>query len=161
MVTPLNLRVASLALGIGLFATPGDSFPTESGEDTGGTIQMYAAEISRLNKTGRRKVIAGLCASACTMYLGVRRVCVEPHAELWFHAAHLPGEQAPDPLGSLLMLSHYPEKVRAWAIASGALEKTEWDGGKVLTGRQLIRMGVPSCRPRSRARSSAAAQISR
>jgi len=80
------------------------------------------------------------------MYLGVRKVCVEPDAEVWFHAAHLPGDGRPDPLGSLEMLSYYPKKVRAWAIDVGALEKTEWDGGNVLTGRQLISLGIRKCR---------------
>src|SRR4051794_40359078 len=46
--------------------------------DTGGNIRAYAAEISRLNRTGSPKVISGVCASACTMYLGVRKVCVHP-----------------------------------------------------------------------------------
>ena len=80
-------------------------------------------------------MISGVCASACTMYLGVKNVCVEPDAEVWFHAAHVPGDHRPDPLGSLQMLSYYPKKVRAWAIQVGALEGTEWDGSSVLTGR--------------------------
>ena len=114
--------------------------------DAGGNIRAYAAEVSRLNRTGSVKVISGVCASACTMYLGVKKVCVEPDAEVWFHAAHLPGDDRPDPLGSLEMLSYYPKKVRAWAIRVGALERTEWDGVNVLTGRQLIDMGITGCR---------------
>jgi hypothetical protein len=117
-----------------------------TGYDTGGNIRAYAADVSRLNRTGAKKVISGVCASACTMYLGVKNVCIEPDAEVWFHAAHLPVEHRPDPLGSLQMLSYYPKKVRAWAIQVGALEKTEWDGANVLTGRQLIGMGVARCR---------------
>src|SRR4051794_38829326 len=116
-----------------------------TGYDAGGNIRAYAADVSRLNRTGAKKVISGVCASACTMYLGVKNMCIEPDAEVWFHAAHLPGEDRPDPLGSLQMLSYYPKKVRAWAIQVGALEKTEWDGANVLTGRQLIGMGLASC----------------
>ena len=119
---------------------------TSGRADTGGNIRAYAAEVSRLNRSQSVKVISGVCASACTMYLGVKKVCVEPDAEVWFHAAHLPGDDRPDPLGSLEMLSYYPKKVRAWAIRVGALEKTEWDGVNVLTGRQLIDMGITGCR---------------
>jgi hypothetical protein len=119
---------------------------TNGRADTGGNIRAYAAEVSRLNRSQSVKVISGVCASACTMYLGVKKVCVEPDAEIWFHAAQLPGDNRPDPLGSLKMLSYYPRKVRTWAIQTGALEKTEWDGANVLTGRQLINMGVARCR---------------
>src|SRR4051794_79927 len=128
-----------------LSVLPNLAYSMES-PDLGGHIRAYVAAIAHLNRTGAAKVISGVCASACTMYLGVRNVCVEPDAELWFHAAHLPGEDRADPLGSLKMLSYYPRKVRGWAIQTGALEKTKWDGTKVLTGRQLIQMGIPRCR---------------
>jgi hypothetical protein len=114
--------------------------------DSGGNIHAYAAAVDYLNNAGRKKAIVGVCVSACTMYLGVRKVCVDPEAELWFHAAHLPSNTRPDPAGSLIMLSHYPKHVRAWVIQVGALERTEWDGRAVLSGRQLIGMGIRACR---------------
>ena len=38
-----------------------------------------------------RTVIAGVCASACTMKLGIRNACVEPDATLLFHQASYNG----------------------------------------------------------------------
>jgi hypothetical protein len=66
-------------------------------------------------------------------------------AEVWFHAASLPGGAQPDPAGSLQMLAMYPTIVRRWAISAGALEDTSWSRQRMLTGEQLIGMGVPRC----------------
>lgn len=113
--------------------------------DSGGNLRGYVAEVQRLNAKGSSKAIRGVCASACTIYLGVKNVCVEPTAQLWFHAAHLPNDSHPDPLGSLEMLSYYPPSIRDWAIRTGALENTGFDEAKKLTGEQLVLMGVAPC----------------
>jgi hypothetical protein len=114
-------------------------------QDLGGNLHAYVADVRRLDASGAAKAIRGVCASACTIYLGARKVCVEPDAQLWFHAAHLPGDTDPDPIGSLEMLSYYPTRVRDWAIRQKALETTELDGARMLDGESLIRMGVPRC----------------
>lgn len=115
--------------------------------DDGGPLQAYIADVQRLNQRGGSYRIEGRCASACTVYLGARKVCVEPSADLWFHAAYRPGASRPDAAGSLQMLAMYPPAVRRWAIASGALEQTAWRPEHRLSGTQLIRMGVPRCAP--------------
>lgn len=112
--------------------------------DGGGNLRAYFAEVKRLNKRGAGKRIDGACVSACTAFLGVNNVCVTPAARLWFHAASLSGA-APDALGSLEMLSYYPPRVRAWAIRTRALESVTFGETKVLTGEQLVLMGVAAC----------------
>jgi hypothetical protein len=112
--------------------------------DGGGNLRGYFAEVKRLNAQRAGKRIDGDCVSACTAFLGVKNVCVTPAARLWFHAASLPGA-APDALGSLEMLSYYPPRVRAWAIRTGALESVTFRETKVLTGEQLVLMGVAAC----------------
>lgn len=114
--------------------------------DHGGPLAIYRAEARRLDAAGEALAIRGLCASACTIFLGLRKVCVAPSAVFWFHAARLPGAQAPDPLATLEMLSSYPPAVRDWAIRAKALESLDFDGAKALTGADLIRMGLPRCR---------------
>lgn len=114
-------------------------------QDSGGNLRGYVAEVRRLNAEGGSKAIRGVCASACTIYLGVKNVCVEPTAQFWFHAAHLPGDARPDPLGSLEMLSYYPPRVREWVIRRQALESVDFDDAKKLTGEQLVLMGVAPC----------------
>jgi hypothetical protein len=116
-------------------------------DDLGGNLRSYIADVNRLNREGSPMRIRGRCASACSVYLGVRRVCVEGEAEVWFHAASLPGNGQPDPTGSLEMLAMYPPAVRRWAIATGALEQTKWSVRHRLSGAQLIAMGVARCGP--------------
>ncbi|MBG0810031.1 hypothetical protein IY145_11645 [Methylosinus sp. H3A] len=114
--------------------------------DAGGNLRSYVADVQRLNAEGAPKAIRGVCASACTIYLGVKNVCVERTAQLWFHAAHLPGDSHPDALGSLEMLAFYPPRVREKVIRSGAFDSTDFDNSKSISGEELISMGVPACR---------------
>nr|WP_255609183.1 hypothetical protein [Methylosinus sp. Sm6] len=117
-------------------------------EDYGGTLAAYREEARRLDASREELAIRGVCASACTIFLGLRRVCVAPRAVFWFHAARLPGAAAPDPLATLEMLSLYPPAVRDWAIRTHALERLDFDEAASLTGEELVRMGARRCRRR-------------
>ncbi len=137
------LAVLTLTLLVAVAACRNARFDESS--DSGGNLREYAAQVNRLNAQGAAKVIRGVCASACTILLGVKKVCVEPTAELWFHAAHLPGVDQPDSLGSLEMLSFYPPPVREWAIRTQAIESVDFNASKKLSGEQLIGMGISPC----------------
>jgi hypothetical protein len=129
--------------------------------DSGGNLRAYVAEVRRLNAEGAPKAIRGRCASACTIFLGVKNVCVEPTAQLWFHAAHFPNDRRLDPLGSLEMLAFYPPRIREWVIHTGALESVDFDEAKKLTGEQLVLMGVAPCSRTSDAAPSMNAPLDR
>lgn len=120
--------------------------PAERSADLGGNLASYMSHVDALNREGRAIRIAGVCASACTIYLGVKNACVDLSAELWFHAAYRPRDRQLDPAGSLRMLAYYPPPVRRWAIESGALEQTTWSVRHMLTGSELIGMGMRACR---------------
>ncbi|MDB5651079.1 MAG: hypothetical protein JWL62_2599 [Hyphomicrobiales bacterium] len=142
----LPLSTHALALMVWLSGPcPAAAQASSLQDDRGGNLRAYVTDVARLNRDQLEKRIGGLCASACTVYLGVKKVCVEPDAEVWFHAAFLPGSTKPDPTGSLEMLSYYPPNVRRWAIARGALEQIEWSTDHKLTGDQLIAMGLRRC----------------
>ncbi|WP_036293032.1 hypothetical protein [Methylosinus sp. PW1] len=141
----MSARRSSLALALLLAGCQGASVT----RDAGGNLRAYMDEARRLDARGAQKAIRGVCASACTIYLGLRNVCVEPGAQLWFHAAHLPDDPSPDSLGSLEMLAFYPPRVREWVMRSGALDSTDFDKAKMLSGEALIAMGVPACRDAS------------
>lgn len=117
--------------------------------DYGGPLAAYREEARRLDASGEELAIRGLCASACTIFLGLRRVCVAPQAVFWFHAARLPAEDAPDPVATLEMLSYYPAALRDWAIRTKALERVDFDAAHSLTGAELIRLGARRCPPAS------------
>ena len=54
----------------------------------GGWIQDFQPEIDRTNASGELFRIKGHCQSNCTLFLGLRNVCVERSATLLFHAGH-------------------------------------------------------------------------
>ena len=54
----------------------------------GGWIKDFQPEIDRANASGELFRIRGHCQSNCTLFLGLRNVCVERSATLLFHAGH-------------------------------------------------------------------------
>jgi hypothetical protein len=54
----------------------------------GGWIKDFQPEIDRANSSGELFRIKGHCQSLCTLFLGLRNVCVERSATLLFHAGH-------------------------------------------------------------------------
>jgi hypothetical protein len=108
--------------------------------DGGGFVGERAREILNLTDTEVR--ILGLCASACTMYLGLPNVCVSPNARLVFHGPSDYGK----PLTterfdhwSEVMARHYPDFLRGWWMS------TARHGNYTVSGREMIRHGVRSC----------------
>ena len=90
--------------------------------DNGGVIGHYMAKYD----TADRVIIDGWCASACTLALGLRNVCVTDRARLGFHAAS--GTEGTD-----LLMSTYPGAVQAWINRHGGLTKRLL----ILEGRKL------------------------
>ena len=54
----------------------------------GGWYKDFQPEIERANASGELFRIKGHCQSNCTLFLGLRNVCVERSATLLFHAGH-------------------------------------------------------------------------
>jgi hypothetical protein len=54
----------------------------------GGWIRDFQPEIDRANASGELFRIKGHCQSNCTLFLGLRNVCVERSATLLFRAGH-------------------------------------------------------------------------
>ncbi len=59
---------------------------TSQGYGMGGAFAPYDAVIAQANASGELFRIQGHCQSACTMFLGIRNVCVERSSTLLFHA---------------------------------------------------------------------------
>lgn len=77
-----------------LFVMLSAVLPSSASADTsdqfamGGWIEKFQPAIDRANATGELFRIRGHCQSNCTLFLGVRNVCVERGARLLFHAGH-------------------------------------------------------------------------
>jgi hypothetical protein len=54
----------------------------------GGWIAQFQPVIDQYNASGELMRIEGHCQSNCTLFLGLRNVCVERSARLLFHAGH-------------------------------------------------------------------------
>jgi hypothetical protein len=94
-------------------------------DDHGGQLGPYLDKYRALAQSGERVEIAGICASACTMLLGLvpaDRICVTPRAVLEFHSAwDIAGDQSVSDAGTRLLWSHYPAKIRTWINRHGGL----------------------------------------
>lgn len=97
--------------------------------DRGGQIGAYLARYETVKRSGERVEIDGLCASACTMLLGIipaDRICVTSRAVLEFHTAWDPtpsGGTVVNTEGNEILWSHYPANIRHWINRHGGLRE--------------------------------------
>lgn len=102
-------RVSTFAVALlaTLASAPAQAY---SGQfDGGGRVGDYLDIVSSANGSGGGMDISGVCASACTMKLGVRGACVHADTQLWFHAARDTDGRV-NTLGTLLMIQEYPTR---------------------------------------------------
>ncbi|MCA1379415.1 hypothetical protein I6F34_01095 [Bradyrhizobium sp. BRP05] len=86
MKTLLRLALAGLLA----LAPMGASATTVVYSDPGGVIVDYIKKYSDMRDAGEKLVIAGPCASACTLFLGIlpkQNYCMAKGARLGFHTA--------------------------------------------------------------------------
>jgi len=114
--------------------------------DRGGLVAKRAEQIRQIRRAGQRVEIRGnLCLSSCTMYLGLPGTCVSPNTTFGFHGPSRHGRRlAPDEFEywSALIARHYPAALRDWYMKTGRTRITSYYR---MSGRELIRMGVPAC----------------
>ncbi len=119
-----------------LHPPPGDA-PVIVTKDVGGYVNEYGAQTRLYFETGR-EVRLHECRSACTLALSLPTVCVYPDSLLKFHKAYdLRTKIANEEISEQLMAS-YPPAVRE---KLGELTRNY----KVLTGSELIRLGIRDC----------------
>ena len=102
----------------------------------GGSTKKFARERAKFAKTGQLFRIEGHCQSACTMFLQLKNVCVEPNAELLFHAGK-------HPFATRLMLDSYNAKLRAFVTANHYMDTPKFH---TISGRDIIqKFGYRQC----------------
>jgi hypothetical protein len=106
----------------------------------GGYVEEFARRVEHLRRPVR---IEGLCMSACTMFLGARRVCVTPDAAFMFHQAYFGdyGRARPSAAGTRVMESFLPPRVDAFV--HGRIPAPP--GMLWVLGSDLISLGVRKC----------------
>ncbi|WP_407148173.1 hypothetical protein [Bradyrhizobium sp. ORS 86] len=118
---------------------------TSEGYGMGGWIGKFQPEIDRANATGELFRIKGHCQSNCTLFLGLRNVCVERSATLLFHAGH-DRQRNINPTSTQRMLNAHKPALRQYVLAHHYMETLEFHA---IPGAMIIdRFGYKEC-PRS------------
>jgi hypothetical protein len=119
-----------------LYPPPGDT-PVLVMKDVGGYVDQYGAQTARYFASNR-EVRLHECRSACTLALSLPNVCVYPSSILKFHKAYNPITKNANEEITEAMMAAYPPAVRQ---RLGELTRQY----KVLTGSELIRLGIRDC----------------
>jgi hypothetical protein len=114
----------------------------------GGYVPNFVKIVRQYNMSGDEFRIEGVCKSACTMFLGIRDVCVERDARLMFHAGHDIAENrtGPDTRASRAALYRYNANLRRYLLEGHYMDTEAYH---TLTGSDLIdRFGYRECPPK-------------
>ncbi|MBV8849795.1 MAG: hypothetical protein JOZ16_09465 [Methylobacteriaceae bacterium] len=109
-------------------------------KDVGGYVDEYRAR-TELYRAQDREVRLHECRSACTLALSLPNVCVYPDSLVKFHAAYDPRNKAINWDETQKLFSTYPAPVQA---RLGTLTREY----KILSGAELISLGVRDCNER-------------
>jgi hypothetical protein len=132
----LFVSLILLILSSSAFAATSEKF------GKGGWIKDFQPEIDRANSSGELFRIKGHCQSNCTLFLGLRNVCVERSATLLFHAGH--DRQRNINAGSTQrMLNAYNPALRAYVTEKGYMNTLEFH---TIPGSMIIgKFGYREC----------------
>src|ERR1700760_4422281 len=121
----MRLAIAFLAAALLFSGIQATNAAFRIADDRGGQIGTYLDKYHNLRASGETVVIDGLCASACTIVLGMvphRKICVTSRANLAFHAAWdfgANGREVINPGATRSLYSMYPSLVQRWIAARG------------------------------------------
>ena len=108
----------------------------------GGWYKDFKPEIDRANATGELFRIKGHCQSNCTLFLGLRNVCVERSATLLFHAGH-DRQRNINAAHTQRMLNAYNPRLRQYLISNHYMDTLEFHS---IPGSEIIdRFGYREC----------------
>lgn len=128
-----------------LVATPALA-GTSRGYENGGFFSRFDPVVEEFNRSGKEFRIVGLCQSACTLFLSIRNVCVEPQAVFQFHAGH-DGKGNVSTSATLHMINSYNPMLRNFVIERGFMETLSFS---TIPARDIIeKFGYPACGPRT------------
>ena len=111
--------------------------------DSGGKVGDYLDIVDKADRNNEEIRIEGGCASACTMKLGAKKVCIYPDATLYFHQASDPNTGAHSDLGTLILYSEYPPNVKKWVDKHHALDTISLTP---MSGKEAISLGIKECK---------------
>jgi hypothetical protein len=108
----------------------------------GGQFSRFDPVVEQYNQSGELFRIEGHCQSACTLFLAIRNVCIEPGATLLFHAGH---NRQRDVTSSATnhMLGAYNAPLREYLTAHHYMDTLAFH---TISGRDMIgKFGYRAC----------------
>src|SRR4029077_627136 len=108
----------------------------------GGWFAQFDPIVRQYNQSGEQFRIEGHCQSSCTLFLGIRNVCIVRSARLLFHAGHDRSRNISASATNHLM-SAYNGKLRAYLVANRVMETLAFH---TISGSDMIsRFGYREC----------------
>ena len=115
---------------------------SSAGYGMGGQFSRFDPVVSQYNQSGELFRIEGHCQSACTLFLGIRNVCIERSATLLFHAGHDRNKNITSS-STQHMLSAYNASLRDYVTAQHFMDTLEFHS---ISGRDMIqKFGYREC----------------
>jgi hypothetical protein len=113
-----------------------------AGYEMGGRYARFDPVVSQYNASGELFRIEGHCQSSCTLFLGIRNVCIDRSATLLFHAAHDRSRNV-SPSLTIHMLDAYNASLRNYVTANHYMETLAFHS---IPGRDMIqKFGYRAC----------------
>ena len=108
----------------------------------GGQFARFDPVVAQYNSSGELFRIEGHCQSACTLFLGIRNVCVEPNAQLLFHAGHYRARSI-TAKSTNHMLAAYKPGLRQYLVSNHHMDTLAFH---TISGQELInKFGYKAC----------------
>jgi len=87
----------------------------------GGWFEQFDPIVNQYNRSGEQFRIEGHCQSACTLFLGIRSVCIVRSARLLFHAGH-DRKRNISASATRHLMNTYNARLRAYLTANRVME---------------------------------------
>jgi hypothetical protein len=132
------LQVLTLSAGLATigFGTSALAQASSAPYSMGGSTKRFGQDRDRIAQSGQLFRIEGHCQSACTMFLKLKNVCVDPSAELLFHAGN-------NPQGTQRMLASYNARLRSFLMANHYMDTPQFH---TISGSEIIqKFGYRQC----------------
>ena len=130
----MRVRIVIAAL-LALLPAAAMAAGSNAGFGMGGNYSRFDPVVAQYNQSGELFRIEGHCQSSCTLFLGIRNVCIERNASLLFHAAH-DRQRNVSPSLTVHMLDAYNGRLRAYLTANRYLDTLAFH---TISGADMIR----------------------
>jgi hypothetical protein len=108
----------------------------------GGWFEQFDPIVRQYNQSGEQFRIEGHCQSACTLFLGIRNVCVARSASLLFHAGH-DRQRNISASATRHLMNAYNGRLRAYLVANRIMETITFT---TISGSDMIsKFGYREC----------------